>query len=645
MSADRGQKRRSTPDAGVGADGAPSAKHPTPRSTKPEIDYKKLIELAPDAILVVDSDGHYIAANKVACEMTGYTEREICELQIGDLTAPQERTFSLEHFDLLRQIGRTRSDRLLRRKDGTTVIVETHASDVKDGTCMAILRDVSQRINEQEALQRSLDAYSTLVNICNAAVISAGADGRIRSWNPAAESLFGYTFAEAIGMPIKKLVAPELRDAHVRAYGARRQRPEEDPFERTLHGNGLRADGTLVPLEISVAVGTEGAERVFTAIVRDITEHLSVVEKLNDALQRLQFHVQRMPLAYLVWDTQFRVVEWNPAAERIFGYSREEAIGKTALDLIVPPDVTATVEKIWAGLCAGTAGTHSINENVRKDGSRLTCEWFSTPLHDSGGNFRGVASMAQDVSERAAIEARIRDAQKLESLGVLASGVAHDFNSSLMVILGNTALLRSTKSLPPKALEHIKLIEEAGSRAESLIKHLLAYARTGRHNPQSTDLNEVINESLTFIRSTFGREHTLDVQLTDGLARITADRSQIEQVILNLCQNAMQAMPRGGTVRVQTRETQLTVELASVSVLYDAKPGRYVELRVSDDGCGMDKATRSRIFDPFFTTSPQGHGLGLPAVLGILRQHSATVIVDTKPGTGTQMRVFFPVEA
>ncbi|MCH7632949.1 MAG: hypothetical protein IIB59_07025 [Planctomycetes bacterium] len=150
---------------------------------------------------------------------------------------------------------------------------------------------------------------------------------------------------------------------------------------------------------------------------------------------------------------------------------------------------------------------------------------------------------------------------------------------------------------------------------------------------------------MTFIRSTFGREHKLDVQLTDGLARITADRSQIEQVILNLCQNAMQAMPRGGTVRVQTRETQLTVELASVSVLYDAKPGRYVELRVSDDGYGMDQATRSRIFDPFFTTSPQGHGLGLPAVLGILRQHSATVIVDTKPGTGTQMRVFFPVEA
>ncbi len=642
MSASRSRPAR-TPVAAKTAPIRGRRQGKTPPSSPRSTDYQGLFEWAPDAILVVDSEGHYIDANPAACELTGYSQAELLRMRVGDLTIPSERACSAERFELLRRTGRTRKDRIVQRKDGTQVPVEAHAIALGDGTYQTILRDISERLHSQEELRHSLDAYSTLVDLCHAAVIAAKPDGCISSWNPAAETLFGYSAEEAVGMPLTRLIPSRLRAEHLAGFRRHVEPGSDEPFGRTLNTDGLRKDGTEVPIEVSVAVGQRGGERIFTAVVRDVTEHRDVLEKLNDALQRLQFHIERMPLAYIVWDVNFCVVEWNPAAERIFGYTKADAVGRHAYDIIVPSDSVPAVDTVWSDILKGDTSSHSINANARKDGSRLTCEWFNTPLRDSAGRIRGVASMVMDVSEREAMESRIRNAQKLESLGVLSGGFAHDFNSLLMVILGNTALLRSLKGLPSKAMERIELIEEAGSRADELIKHLLAYARTGRHNPQSTDLNVVIQEGLKLLRSSVGQQHELDLQLADQLPVIVADRSQLEQILLNLCLNARQAMAEGGVITVVTREAQLTSSETARCVPHDAKPGRYVELVVSDTGCGMDQATVMRIFDPFFTTKAEGHGLGLAAALGILRQHDAVALVESKVNAGTQFHVFLPV--
>ena len=642
MSASRSRPGR-TPVAAKTAPISGRREAKTPPSLPRPTDYQGLFEWAPDAILVVDSEGHYIDANPAACELTGYSQAELLRMRVGDLTIPSERACSAERFELLRRTGRTRKDRIVQRKDGTQVPVEAHAIALGDGTYQTILRDISKRLHFQEELRHSLDAYSTLVDLCHAAVIAAEPDGRISSWNPAAETLFGYSAQEAVGMPLTKLIPSRLQAEHLAGFRRHLDSAGDTPFGRTLNTEGLRKDGTEVPIEVSLAVGLRGGERIFTAVVRDVTEHREVLEKLNDALQRLQFHIERMPLAYIVWDVNFCAVEWNPAAERIFGYTKADAVGRHAYDLIVPSDSVPTVDTVWSNLLKGDTSSHSINANARKDGSRLTCEWFNTPLRDSAGRIRGVASMVMDVSEREATESRIRNAQRLESLGVLSGGIAHDFNSLLMVILGNTALLRSVKGLPSKAIERLELIEEAGARADELIKHLLAYARTGRHNPQSTDLNVVIQEGLKLLRSSVGRLHELDLRLADQLPVIVADRSQLEQILLNLCLNAKQAMAKGGVITVVTREAQLTSSEAARCVPHDAKPGRYVELVVSDTGCGMDQATVMRIFDPFFTTKAEGHGLGLAAALGIMRQHEAVALVESKVNAGTQFHVFLPV--
>jgi signal transduction histidine kinase len=251
--------------------------------------------------------------------------------------------------------------------------------------------------------------------------------------------------------------------------------------------------------------------------------------------------------------------------------------------------------------------------------------------------------MAMDISEREEMEAQLRNAQKLESLGVLAGGVAHDFNSSLMVILGNTALLRSLRGLPVKAHEYIELIEEASFRAKDFIDHLLAYARTGRHHPHPMDLNTVVQNVLRLVRSSIGKMHHLERKLAKQLPDILADTGQIEQVILNLCLNADQALPDEGTIEIKTGVTTLTAKRAARCLPHGGRAGRYVELVVSDNGWGMDKVTMTRIFDPFFTTKTGGHGLGMAAVLGILRQHNAGVVVDSVVGKGTKVHVFFPL--
>jgi len=461
-------------------------------------------------------------------------------------------------------------------------------------------------------------------------------DGALVS-NRGAEELTGFPVVELVNRRFGDLVTLGGKPLTVRRL-VKLATDAEDRHEAVLR----RSDGTEVPISLSVSDISASGRPLVAVVLQDISEQKATLARLNDAVQHLQFHVDRMPLAHIVWDRSFRVVDWNSAAERIFGYTRKQSRGRHAYELIVPEGARPAVDKIWEELLRGDTTSHSINMNRRRDGTTLTCEWFNTPLRSPDGTIAGVASMAMDVSERAELEERIRDAQKLESLGILASGVAHDFNSSLMVILGNVTLLRSVKDLPARCIDHLELIEDAGSRATELVKHLLTYARTGRHNPQPTQINRVIQEAATFVRSSLGPNYELTMTLDDAVPLVHADRSQLEQVVLNLCMNAAQAMNAGGKVQIETCRQKLSIAMAAKCVPYGAHPGAYVELVIRDTGCGMDRETIPRIFDPFFSTKTHGHGLGLAAVLGILRQHNAMARVVSKAGRGTDFHVYFP---
>ena len=464
-------------------------------------------------------------------------------------------------------------------------------------------------------------------------------EGQCLDANEAACDLSGYSKGQLTRMSVQDLLHPK-NGTHAGGCAEALRQAVPSSFTCFLK----RKDGTEMSIELSLCADPGDKPGIYSAIIRDRTEHNEVLHRLNDALQRMTFHVQRMPLAHIVWDLDFKVIEWNPAAQHMFGYTAEEAMGKHAYDLIVPTDIVEIVSPVWRDLLQGDTASHLINVTHHKDGSRMTCEWFNTPLLDSAGNIYAVASMAMDVSQRQAMQGRILEAQKLESLGVLASGVAHDFNSLLTVMLGRAALMRSVDDLPEEAEEHLDIIEEAGFHADDLIKHLLAYARTGRHNPQPTDFNLAVQDALRLVTPSLGKGHPLDTDIAHDLPLVIADRSQIEQVVMNLCLNAREAMPDNGTIQVTTSNTTLTTPQSARCIPHDMKPGNYVELTVTDTGSGMDEHTIARAFDPFYTTKTTGHGLGLAAVLGILRQHSGGVRVDSKTGKGTTMHVYIPID-
>ena len=620
---------------------------PSPTGTGPNpsnpIDYKELFSRTGEAMLVLDRKGHVVAANPAVSWATGVSQARLLRMDIADLAIPQSRVHVAEGFQDALDKGLSTWTATVMPGAGRETQIEFRAFPLGTDHVAISLRDTSEETIAERTLKQAVETYRSLVQLCHAAVISADGNDRIVSWNPAAELMFGYSETETIGHLVTMLIPQRLRRKHVARFKQHAKAAIDESFSRSLETIAVRKDGTEFAIEVNVAVGLRNEEKVFVAVMRDISEHREVVERLNDALQRLRFHIERMPLGYIVWDADFRVTEWNPAAEKIFGYRKVEALGKTAHELIVPPDVKATVDKIFAALLKGDPSSHSSNANVRADGSRLTCEWFNTPLRDSQGRIHGVASMIMDLSEREALEAQLRNTQKLESLGVLASGVAHDFNSSLTVILGNTALVKSTECLPPKVYRYLEAVEVAGFRAKDFIDHLLAYARTGRHKPQPTNLNAVVESALTFVRSSIDQRHELKSRLAKQLPTILADHSQVEQVILNLCLNADQALPAAGELLISTRVVRLSSVRASKCVPDIPTPGQFVELRVSDNGCGMDTETVQRIFDPFFTTKTEGHGLGLASVLGILRQHKAVAYVDSTVGTGTNMHIYFPV--
>ena len=337
----------------------------------------------------------------------------------------------------------------------------------------------------------------------------------------------------------------------------------------------------------------------------------------------------------------FRVAAWNPSAERIFGYSRQEALGQHAR-FIVPTQYWGHVDRVWQELLRQTGGARSTNDNVTKDGRTISCEWYNTPLVDDSGKVLGVASLAQDVTERVALEEQLRQSQKMEAVGRLAGGVAHDFNNLLTVILGYSQILAD--GLPPgsRLADSTGQIKSAADRAAGITRQLLAFSRKTVLSPRVINLNEVVVNLDSLLRRLIGDDIEVFTVPAKHLGSVKADPSQIEQVVMNLALNARDAMPHGGKVMLET--SNVTLEAPYAREHQSLEPGRYVMLAVSDTGEGMSVETQARIFEPFYTTKDvgKGTGLGLSMVYGIVKQSGGFIWVYSEPDRGTTFKIYFP---
>ncbi len=350
--------------------------------------------------------------------------------------------------------------------------------------------------------------------------------------------------------------------------------------------------------------------------------------------------------AILTLDNQLNIREFNPAAERMFGCGRLDILGKKSEILIPagerPEFLRAKTEYLETGRGPLAGGQMELTA-CRADGAEFPVEVTAARMRGERG--AELAAFIRDITERRALEEQLRQAQKLEAIGRLAGGVAHDFNNILMSIMGAADLLLFGLADKDPARDEALEIKNAVERGASLTRQLLAFSRRQATRPQLFALGDAVRGMDTMLRRLIGPEIDLEILCSAASAHVRADQGQIEQVVLNLVINARDAMPSGGRLVLRVDEVELTA--AAAAAIAEATRGRYARLSVSDTGVGMDERTRARLFEPFFTTKEQGKGtgLGLSIVYGIVKQSGGYITVLTEPGRGTTFLIYFPLAA
>ncbi|MFQ5807179.1 MAG: ATP-binding protein [Phycisphaerae bacterium] len=429
-----------------------------------------------------------------------------------------------------------------------------------------------------------------------------------------------------------------------------------DPRElvRQVHrASRLQFDRYAGDLETAVAARTRELRTANQMLRHEITERQRAEEALRESEQKYRQLFATVPDAVLVFDADTRrFVDVNESAVRLYGYTREEFLKLSHGEITAEPDES---EQSIREMLSGQRHSIPLCYHRRKDGTVF-------PVEISAGTFvlgdqEVVCGVVREITERkradeekAGLEAQLRQAQKMEAIGQLAGGVAHDFNNILTAILGNVELLlaelKSELPADDSLVMGLVQIDRAGQRATSLTRQLLAFSHHQAIAPEVLDPNRILTDLEEMLRHLLDERITLELRQETGVGRIRADAGQLQQVIMNLVVNARDAMPDGGTITIETASVFLDEEYAKRHA--GAHPGAHVLITVSDTGQGMDAQTRERVFEPFFTTKPvgRGTGLGLSTVYGIVKQVNGHIALHSEPGRGTIFKIYLPaVEA
>ena len=393
----------------------------------------------------------------------------------------------------------------------------------------------------------------------------------------------------------------------------------------------------------------EDALRTSAFLLESLAPFEMIHRGFRDANERLQKSESRYrelidnaadPIATV--DRDLLLTGVNKSFEQILGYSREELLGTSLLDLVTEESRERVCEDHLARLAGGGDAQHYEHDLLARHGRRVTVEVASRAIEEKGEAI-GVQTTFRDLSERRHLEQQLRQAQRLESVGLLAGGIAHDFNNLLTVIRGNAQLLLEDQTVGGRP--EVTDIAAAATRAETVTRQLLAFSRQQVLEPRVIALNDVIEQIAPMLRRLIGEDIELEVRLDPALAAVLADPGQIEQVLVNLVVNARDAMPGGGQLTIETANVELGDEYLAGHP--EARPGWYAMLAVTDAGIGMDRETVARMFDPFFTTKAvgSGTGLGLATTYGIVKQSGGSIGVYSEVGEGTSIKVYLPATA
>jgi PAS domain S-box-containing protein len=507
---------------------------------------------------------------------------------------------------------------------------------------VAAKRDETASPSEPPELHDAHARYRKFVEATSQCVWMSDASLVTTFMNARLLALLGYTSDEVIGKPASAFMEADGRAAI--EYGMIER--SRGTVTRSVELRLKRKDGSDLWTRANTLALLDGDGR-FTgtlAMLSDITER----RRAEELRMRLAAIVEASSDAIVSMSSDLVIESWNQGAAGLFGWTENEAIGRSAWMLVPESDVEA-VRLQAARVVDGERMNDAELRLVRKDGENVLVSFSASPMRDANGAVVGLAAFVRDVSERKRaqddlkrVELQLQQAQKMEAVGRLAGGVAHDFNNILSVILSYSELLRAEVRPGEPMREALDEICSAGQRATSLTRQLLAFSRQQITELRILNLNDVVGGIESMLRRVLREDIDLTVLTGQNLWLCKADRGQMEQVLMNLVVNARDAMPEGGKVTIETSNSVL--DAIYVRQHPDATTGPHVVLTISDSGVGMDRATQARIFEPFFTTKPQekGTGLGLSTVYGIVKQAGGNIWVQSEPTKGTTFRIDLP---
>ena len=488
------------------------------------------------------------------------------------------------------------------------------------------------------------------------AIVVVDREGTMVQVNSQAQQLFGYERDELLGQKVEMLVPESHRRQHHHHREDFAQTPKLRRMGADLELYGRRRNGSAFPVEISLSPASTLNGTFVLSAIRDISDRKRVAEELRRANEELrrrtaeQLGEYRSRLALIIDSSDDAIISknldgtitsWNKGAERIYGYTSEEVIGKP-ISLLAPNNRADEITEILQKIAEGESIEHYESERVAKNGRRLNVSISVSPLRDAKGDIVGASAIARDITAQKKAEVQFRQSQKMEAIGRLAGGVAHDFNNILAIINACTEFLRDRIDPAAEPSHYIENIKKASERGASLTRQLLAFSRTHEIQPRVLDLNERLKDIGKLLRPLMGDDVEILIVSKSPAAVVEADPGQLDQVVVNLAVNARDAMPNGGKFILETRAARFDEAFAEQHQAMAA--GKYVVLAVSDTGNGMDEATVSRIFEPFFTTKEvgKGAGLGLATVYGIVKQSAGHILVYSELGHGTTFKIYFP---
>jgi PAS domain S-box-containing protein len=529
------------------------------------------------------------------------------------------------------------------RPDGETRWVMSHAAPVRNEQgeiyrIIGVAQDVTGRRLAEQALREREEQLRLLLDSTGEGIYGLDRDGRCTFCNQAAARLLGYEHPEElVGQNMHQL------SHHTRPDGSPYP-AEECPILRAFHKHEAahvqdeefwRADGTSFPVEYwSYPIRRDGAIIGAVATFMDTTERRRVQEALEDG-EALFRKLTEASFDGIALTDNGVVTTANRGFAEMFGCTLEEVIGRPVLDFVAEESRDAVQRQIAADL----EGTYEL-VGQRKDGRKIFLE-ATARMHNTRGR-RGRLTALRDLTEKRALENQFHQAQKMEAVGRLAGGVAHDFNNQLTVITAYTHMLLDGLAPDDPQREDLDQINQAAMGAAALTRQLLAFSRQEVIEPKLLDLDEGVRAAQKMLRRLIGEDIEMVTSLTDDPPTVKIDPGQLEQIIMNLAVNARDAMPTGGTLSFETATVSLDDVSARQHWLEGA--GCFAVLSVSDTGVGMAEGTRARIFEPFFTTKEtgKGTGLGLSTVYGIVKQSGGSIEVESEPGRGATFRIYLP---